>query len=120
MAKKRRRGARHATCSGYHDDNRWGEASRVPIDGPPIEHHSKAGSVAPPRESNLSSSSVYLFALEAYSSPIPTASALGLIERETRPAVGGCRLQVGAWWRKAGGGGELGRRIAKLEECRCR
>lgn len=45
---------------------------------------------------SMASSSVYLFALEAYSSPIPTASAMGLWSA------------VGAWWRKAGGGGELG------------
>lgn len=31
---------------GYYDDNRWGEASRAPIDGLRL-HHSKAGSVAP-------------------------------------------------------------------------
>lgn len=40
---------------------------------------------------------MYLFALEAYSSPIPTASAMGLIERRRRLAVGGWRLEVGGW-----------------------
>lgn len=57
-------------------------------------HHSKAGSVARllsnAQRCRCSSSSVYLFALDAYSSPIPTASAMGLIERS-----GGWRLEHG-------------------------
>lgn len=41
------RGARHETrrrCPFFED--RWGEASRAQIDGPPIEHHGKANQAA--------------------------------------------------------------------------
>lgn len=89
---KRRRGARHETWV-IMTITGWGEASRAPIDGPPIAPQQSGFRRASSRvESGCrgcrgSSSSVYLFALEAYSSPIPTASAMGLIER--RPAAGG-------------------------------
>lgn len=90
--------------------DRWGEASRAQIDGPPIEHHGKAsqaatiealhGSMAP-----WPSSSVYLFALEAYSSPIPTASAMGLWSCDWSMVAKG-----------PAAAGNLGHGIAKPEE----
>jgi hypothetical protein len=98
---------------GYYDDNRWGEASRAPIDGPPIAPQQSGFCRASSQRCRGSSSSVYLFALEAYSSPIPTASAMGLIERRRRLEVGGWsmvakgRRRRGTWADRQTGGMSL-------------